>query len=165
MPNRRERPILKGIKHGRSCYVAGCGCEVGRIAEREYQAKRRRERGRANNGNIIPMNGRKGTESEDSLRRKAKRAVVGPMEQAVIDECAQLDEAKKRPTVVIAACNIAKIIDDPDSVGMHNASTKQLMALLDTLRPKEPEKVTGKRKSGGRLATVGNLTKVKRQGA
>lgn len=165
MPVRKERPILKGIKHGRSCYVKGCGCDVGRKAEAEYQAQRRRERGRDNNGNVISMNGKK-TESRDSVKRPRSSKEMGDMEKAVIEECAQLrsEDITVRPTVEIAARNLAKVVDDPDLQGMHIQATKQVMAMMESLRPKE-DSAAKKRKSGGRLATVGALTKVKRRGA
>lgn len=173
MGKRKERPILGGVTHGRSCYRQGCGCDVGRKAESDYQAKRRAENGRAQNGNVIPMSkgpaistkgmrdaAKKRTESRDSVKRAEKRAKVGAMEQAVIDEYELLDADCKRPTVLIAARNLAKIVDDPDLQGMHIATTKQVMAMMQSLRPKEID--AKKRKSGGRMATVGALVKVKR---
>lgn len=164
MPVRKERPILKGIKHGRSGYQEGCGCDVCRKGEADYQAKRRRERGRDSNGTVIPMNKRTESNDSDARRRTGGVHIIGDMEQAVIDECKQMraDGMKVRPTVEVAARNLAKIVDDPESRGMHTATTKQIMALLETLQPKEI-KQTGRKKSGGRLATVANLTKVKRQ--
>lgn len=154
---RKERPILKGIKHGHGGYVAGCGCDVCRKAASDYQAKRRAERGRTDS-NVISMKNGNTTESSDSVKR---RLVIGPMEQAVIDEYELLDAECKRPTVLVAAREVARIVDDPKLQGMHIQATKQVMSMMESLRPKETE--AKKRKSGGRLATVGNLTKVKRR--
>jgi hypothetical protein len=81
----------------------------------------------------------------------------------VIAECAELEKARQRPTLVEAARNLAKIVDNPKLSSIHTSTTKQLMAILSDLHgDTEAKKATGKRKSGGRLATVGNLTKVKR---
>jgi hypothetical protein len=85
------------------------------------------------------------------------------MEKAVIAECEGLERAKVRPTLVVAARNLAKIVDTPKMSSIHTSTTKQIMAILSDLHGDSAKtKATGRRKSGGRLATVGNLTKVKR---
>jgi hypothetical protein len=92
------------------------------------------------------------------------------MESAVIEECASVDGGVKA-TQLVAAKTLARLVDSlsNESAGhaVVNSATKQLMALMAEIRgDAKQEKATGKRKSGGRLATVGNLTtKVKRQGA
>lgn len=102
-------------------------------------------------------------DSDGSKSRRGKR--IGEMEAAVIAECAQLELAAVRPTVVVAARNLARLVDDLSGSAkggsVQVSTTKQLMAMLESLRPKDTG--SGKRKSGGRLATVGALTKVKRQ--
>jgi hypothetical protein len=84
----------------------------------------------------------------------------------VIDECAQLELAKQRPTVVVAARNLARLVDDLSDTTkggtVQVSATKQIMSMIESLRPRESGNATGKRKSGSRLATVGSLTKVKR---
>lgn len=116
---------------------------------------------------------RRNAENSDELSRKraARRTVtadtvsnvVGPMEKAVIAECEGLERAKIRPTLVVAARNLAKIVDTPKMSSIHTSTTKQIMAILADLHGDSAKaKSTGRRKSGGRLATVGNLTKVKR---
>jgi hypothetical protein len=98
----------------------------------------------------------KRTESSDSVAK-------GRMEKAVLAECEALERARTRPTLVVAACNLAKIVDNPKLSSIHTQTTKQIMAILADLHgDTEKAKATGKRKSGGRLATVGALTKVKR---
>jgi hypothetical protein len=102
------------------------------------------------------------TETSDSV---PKRRRVGEMEQAVIAECAAITDAK--PTLVIAAKNLGRSVDDLTGnakvIALYNSTMKQLMATMAELRgDKAKSGATGRKKSGGRLATVGNLTKVKR---
>lgn len=163
-----------GIPHGLRGYRAPYNhrCEVCRAGWAKYVAERRSAR-----KNTL---GRDKAASWDEL--KAKRAarnssaatesdvsvpnVVGAMEKAIIEECADLPRAKERPTLVVAARNLAKVVDNPKLSSIHTSTTKQIMALLADLHGDDDKaKATGRRKSGGRLATVGNLTKVKRQGA
>jgi hypothetical protein len=85
------------------------------------------------------------------------------MERAVVEECASLERAKDRPTLVVAARNLAKIVDTPKMSSIHTSTTKQIMSILADLHgDTDKAKAANKRKSGGRLATVGQLTKVKR---
>lgn len=153
-----ERKTLKGIKHGRSGYQRGCGCAVCRGAESSYQAGRRAVRGRTD-GNVIQMPGKR-SESSDSVVKR--RSGVGDMERAVVEECEGLERAKDRPTLVVAARNLAKIVDNPELKGLHTSTTKQIMGILADLHGDSDDKRKSRKKSGGRLATVGNLTKVKR---
>jgi hypothetical protein len=87
------------------------------------------------------------------------------MERAVIEECAAITDAK--PTMIVAAKNLGRSVDDltdnPKVIALYNSTMKQLMATMAELRgDKVKAGVTGRKKSGGRLATVGALTKVKR---
>lgn len=93
------------------------------------------------------------------------RSRVGEMERAVIEECSSITDAK--PTLVVAAKNLARLIDslsgDSKGAAVQNSTTKQLMGVMADLRgDKAKAGATGRKKSGGRLATVGNLTKVRR---
>lgn len=97
-----------------------------------------------------------GTESPDSVK-------PGEMEKAVIEECAAMPEDRALPTKVIAARKLARIVDNGKLSSMHNSTTKQLMAIMAEMRGDDAKsRATGRRKSGSRMATVGNLTKVKR---
>lgn len=159
------------IPHGIEGYRKyNCKCDDGtensclganRIYQREYRELKRRERAAAAVDELAKRRGKTkrtatvaGSESNDS---------VGFMEQAVIDECATLEMARVRPFVVAAARKLARIVDalgdDTKGLAAQASTTKQIHAMLESLRPKE---TASKRKSGGRLATVGNLTKVKR---
>lgn len=157
MAARRSRKPIRGITHGRAGYQRGCGCDVCRTANAEYQAGLRQRKGREGPKKIATVTAiRKRSESKDSD--------PGMMERAVIEECDGLERATSRPTLVVAARNLAKIVDNPDMSGIHTATTKQIMAILTDLHGDEDKsKSTGRRKSGGRLATVGALTKVKRE--
>jgi hypothetical protein len=162
MPKRIERPVLSGIKHGRSGYRSGCGCEVCRKENNDYINRRRQLKGREQSGtgggNVVNMARRRKatTESSDS---------VGPMEKAIIAECENLERTSARPTLYQSALKLAKVIDSPEFSGAAVQTTKQLMAIMKELHGDDEKSATGKRKSGGRLATVGALVKVKRQGA
>lgn len=160
----RDDPIPHGLKGYRKPWC--CRCAICKDGNAEYHRNRRAERAKAG-GDVVDMaaqrskrNGKR-TESRDSVASKR----IGRMERAVIDECELLDEAKKRPTVVVAARNLARLIDDlsdgTEGGSVQVSTTKQLMTLLDTLRPKDIAE-TGKKRTGSRLATVGQLTKVKR---
>lgn len=87
------------------------------------------------------------------------------MEKAVIEESAGIPNAK--PTLIVAAKNLGRSVDDltgnEKAIALYNSTMKQLMATMAELRgDKTASNATGRKKSGGRLATVGNLTKVKR---
>ena len=163
-----DDPITHGIKG----YRQGCKCKTclaqGRKAQREASA-RFRERQRQRRVDEIAEQRRKkyarsrSTESRDSVQPSR---TVGEMERAVIEECAAITNT--RPTLVVAAKKLGRSVDDltdnPKVIALYNSTMKQLMATMAELRGDETDKrKTGKRKSGGRLATVGNLTtKVKR---
>jgi hypothetical protein len=163
-------PIPHGLKGARKPWY--CDCDVCKAAINEYNRGRRAarkqqqvakdelsaKREQRRQTNRANRNSGKATESGDSVPASA-----GKMERAVIAECAELEKARQRPTLVEAARNLAKIVDNPKLSSIHTSTTKQLMAILSDLHgDTEAKKATGKRKSGGRLATVGNLTKVKR---
>lgn len=89
------------------------------------------------------------------------------MEQAVIDECEGLPDDKTKATQIVAAKGLARKVDelvnDEKAISLYNSTIKQLMATMAELRgDKLDARTASKRKSGGRLATVGNLTKVRR---
>lgn len=162
--------IPHGLKGYRSPY--NCKCPVCRAAWAAYCKVKREDR--------------KGTKRDDLARRRAQNArnatrsakrrsesgdSVGAMEAAVVAECAALTEPVNA-TQLVAAKQLASLIDklsaNSDGVGaaVINSSTKQLMSIMAEIRGDTGKsKATGRRKSGGRLATVGALTKVKRQGA
>lgn len=160
-------PIPHGLRGYRRPW--NCRCDVCKAANTEYNRDRRAvkqqekdelaEKRSARNAKLTAnLRSGKATESDDSVPSAA-----GRMERAVIKECAELEKGRKRPTLVEAARNLAKIVDNPKLSSIHTSTTKQLMAILSDLHGEsEAKKATGRRKSGGRLATVGSLTKVKR---
>jgi hypothetical protein len=68
--------------------------------------------------------------------------------------------------LVVAAKNLGRNVDelagDIKVIALYNSTMKQLMSTMAELRG-DKDRPAGRKKSGGRLATVGNLTKVKRQ--
>lgn len=149
-----------GLKRYRPPYK--CRCDVCRAANTEYCTERKRVRREANPDELAVRRKKRATtrrtESGDSVR---KPKVIGEMERAVIEEVAEIADPK--PTLVVAAKKLARIVDNPELSNMHNTCTKQLMALMAEMRgDTDKAKATGKRKSGSRLATVGSLTKVRR---
>lgn len=178
-----------GIPHGLRGHRApyNCPCDVCRLAWNAYCTEKRNERKAKAEAAAKTRKGPQTLDEVDELlaKRKARKAVVvprkpraatesnvsdpnviGAMEKAIIEECADLPRAKERPTLVVAARNLAKVVDNPKLSSIHTSTTKQIMVLLADLHGDDDKsKATGRRKSGGRLATVGNLTKVKRKGA
>lgn len=163
-----------GIPHGLRGYRKPYNhrCDVCRAANTKYNAEQRAKRAakredelavkRAARNGKPPAISTKGIR-EAAARRSESKDSVGDMERAVIEECAKLERAKERPTLVVAARNLAKIVDTPKMSSIHTSTTKQIMSILADLHGDTAKaKATGRRKSGGRLATVGALTKVKR---
>lgn len=172
-----------GIPHGLRGYRKpyNCRCDVCKGAVAKYQADRRAARRTPEGQDELAAKRAKSmgkertriraavqaqrSESSDSVRVSSKR--IGEMERAVIEECSAIPDVKA--TQVVAAKNLARLIDrlslNDKSVGASvlNSATKQLMSVMSDIRgDKSASKATGRRKSGGRLATVGALTKVKR---
>lgn len=159
-------PIPHGLRGSRSPW--NCKCDICLPASREYNRAKQaesRDRQRARRADEVAAKRRQrrggaATESVDSQRKR-----VGRMERAVIEECAQIPDAK--PTLVIVAEELARVVDslsgNVKAIALANNSMKQLVAVMADMRgDTDKAKATGRRKSGGRLATVGALTKVKR---
>lgn len=177
------------IPHGLEGYRKyGCTCDDGTVksclgANRAYQRDMRARRAdrklgdevaakrEANRGAKGPPIGTakqraaaaKRSESSDSVRKG--RRTIGKMEKAVIEECAQITDAK--PTLVVAAENLGRSVDELTGnskvIALYNSTMKQLLATMAEMRgDKAKAGATGRKKSGGRLATVGTLTKVRR---
>jgi hypothetical protein len=83
---------------------------------------------------------------------KPKEPVIGPMEAAVIEECAGLSLAAERPAMVMAARNSAAICDDKKKATLHTQANRQMVAILNDLRG------NSRKKSKGRLAKVQAMT-------
>lgn len=169
---------VDAIPHGLKGYRMGCPCDVCKRGWADYVAERRAIRKAK-----ADKRSRKSTGTDDLAKRRAQKRTaaprkrsesndsVGAMEAAVIAECDAL-ENKPNATQLVAAKQLASLIDklsangDGAGAAIINSSTKQLMSIMAEMRGDTVKaKATGRRKSGGRLATVGALTKVKRQGA
>lgn len=161
MPERRKRPVLKGIEHGLKGYRTGCGCEVCRKANNDYHAERRARIGHPRQTNNVVSIGGGGKKTAPVSNETP--TTPGPMERAVIEECANISRAERFPTLREMATGQARIIDNKDLAGLHTSATRTLAAIMKDLRV-EDDKATmkDKRKSGGRLASVQSLAKVKR---
>src|SRR5216110_273731 len=89
----KTRKFLEGVKHGRSCYNAGCDCEAGRRANSEYlkdyRARKRAER-LAADGVELPA-----AEPADEPAPEPAPGTPGPIEAALADDLRRDDgEAK-----------------------------------------------------------------------
>lgn len=155
-----DDPIPHGLQGSRKPW--GCDCPICKAATRKYNRDKQaefRDRQRAKRTDeVAAKRKQRNTRSESTDS-------VGRMQKAVIEECAQISDVK--PTLVIAAEELAKSIDmlsgNAKALALANSSMKQLLAVMAELRGDTAKaKATGRRKSGGRLATVGALTKVRR---
>lgn len=178
---RDPKKVLKGIKHGRSGYQRGCGCNICLSEERLYQEWfRLKVKGvvtssfrnwRAGQGkpaaepvaSVTPLHVVKGGRSkvgssqrdsgiDDEKPEKPERYVIGAIEKAVIEECEGLSMAKDRPGMVAAARNMAHICDNPKQAALHATANRQMTSILNDLRG------NSKRKSKGRLASIQRMT-------
>lgn len=172
-PNR----VLVGIKHGRSGYQRGCGCDVCVGAERDYQQERKAQGLQPRNGqsfratpeqkdNVVKLhsvNGGKTDETTDDIDwpGKPKDAghlgrtprVAGAVEKATAEECEALSIAQERPGMVEQAKQLARIMDNPKQIGLWPTTSRQLTSILNDLRG------NSRKKSKGRLAKVQAMTK------
>jgi hypothetical protein len=153
--------IPHGLKGYRLPY--NCRCDVCKAANTEYMRGKRAEYAKRDDELSARREARKVTRRTARRTESSDSVAMGAMEKAVIEETDKLERAKDRPTQVVAARNLAKIVDNPKLSSIHTSTTKQIMAIMADLRgDMEEKKRTGRRKSGSRLATVGQLTKVKR---
>ena len=127
--------------HGRPAGNArGCRCAVCRAAEtarkRDYRAR----------GGAVVMTMPKG-------KSKPKPRGVGTVESATIAECEPYED--DRPAMASIARTLAKLLDDPQLLGLHTQASRQLTTILNNLASSK------KRKSGARLAAVRQLQAVR----
>jgi hypothetical protein len=176
-----DDPIPHGLEGYRPPWK--CKCAICRKANADYMKGKRAEykkaadtdevaakRAQKKSPPISTVGSRnaaaKRTESNDSVPKRSKK--IGEMEQAVLDEIAALPEGKKpNATAIVAAKDLARALDSlrdgEKTVTVYNQTWKQFAVLMADIRGEG--KAGGgqaRRKSGGRLATVGALTKVKR---
>jgi hypothetical protein len=140
--NGRRRRVRS---HGTSGYRAGCRCYTCVSAETD------RKRNYRATGS--------GAKSSDYTEGAAgdRNSEVGEVEAAVIAECESLPLAAQRPTLVIAARDMARIMDNREVSHWHSKAAKAMLEYMAQLYPQQKP-----RKMGQRLATVHALTKVKR---
>lgn len=91
--------------------------------------------------------------ARNNIRKPKPEPEPGPIEAAVIEECAALSLAAERPAMVMAARNMARICDDEKKSALHATANRQLTAVLNDLRG------GSKKKSKGRLSRIQSMTK------
>jgi hypothetical protein len=149
----------RSAKHGtRARYVGsgsiqGCRCLECKSANAAYIRDRKNAKLSGQSVADVVALRTKPPETNDS-------PAIGPVEQAVIDDFAELPAAQENSLLVANARSMARIMDNPHATGQYVQASKQLMTII--------EKLTGaggnkrKRKTGSRLATVSSLTKHRR---
>ncbi len=81
-----------------------------------------------------------------------------------MDEVKGLTLAATRPAMVMIARSMAATLDNPKQAAQHAQAARQLTQILEALAGNNAgAKGVNRRKSGGRLATVANMTKSKRR--
>lgn len=105
----KTRKFREGVKHGRSCYNAGCDCAVGRRANSEY-LKDYRERKRAERLEAAGVELPAGEPADEPAPEPAPEpGVPGPIEAALADDLRRDDgEAKFLEQV---ALTVARSLD------------------------------------------------------
>jgi hypothetical protein len=87
----KARKFLEGVKHGRSCYNAGCDCAVGRQANSDYlkgyRARKRAEKLAAAGVQLLDVE----QPEPEQETTQADPPVVGPIEQALADDLERND--------------------------------------------------------------------------
>lgn len=174
---RDPNKVLAGIKHGRSGYGRGCGCDVCCQAEHDYQQKRKAQGLQPRNGQsfravkddneatVTQMPRRlhsvnsTGTEDDSgsmtAAEEKDHNRKPGRVERLTAEECEALSIAQERPGTVAQALQLARIMDNPKQIGLWPTTSRQLQSILSELRG------SSKKKSKGRLARVQSLTATK----
>ena len=144
------------IPHGLGGYRRyGCRGPVCRAANAEYQRKRRA----AQKGK--PMAKRGATVSRlhsvPTSPPPVEQSEPGPVERAVIDECAGLtigdvSVVEERPAYVQMARSMARILDNPRREKDHTPASNQLRTVMEILH------AGAKTKSKGRLVAIQKMT-------
>jgi hypothetical protein len=98
-----------------------------------------------------------GTTKDNVKRlRPGQPALIGEVEQSVIDECEIHGSTGVR---VLTARSLAKVLDDPNSAGRYVQTAKQLVPILQSLHGSG----SGKRKGpSARLTLVAGMVKSRR---
>jgi hypothetical protein len=132
-------------RHGVSGYRRGCRCAACSSAERLRQLHYRTG---TTKGTPTPK-----PDTNVVALPTAKHPVqAGAVEAAVAAECAKLSTAVERPADVQQALVLARILDDAEVTALHPVTSRQLHALMESLR-------TGRKlKSKGRLAAIQAIT-------
>jgi hypothetical protein len=128
-------------QHGsRTMYNTGCRCDDCRMAERDYDKRRR----------LAKVADMKTSQVVTSMRTDSDDG-VGSVEAGVMAEIAGLSTAESHPGLVAVARRNAQILDSPLSVAQVPSASKVLLEAMDKLRK-------GADGRTGRLASVRQMT-------
>jgi hypothetical protein len=143
MPDRPKRTVRT---HGTSGYRAGCRCSTCTLAESD---RKRRFRSTGS-----------GAKNVVAIRSKQDLTQPGEVERALDAETAEL--GTEHAVTVAQARVLARILDDAEMFGLHVQASRQLTQVLQSVWGNQSPGRGGRRKSGGRLAVVRELTKARR---
>ncbi len=132
-------------RHGtRTCYNDGCRCDKCKVAEANYQKKRRH----GADTTVVSLPGA----SADVVDNPEPKP-IGPVEAAAIEELADAPASLNRPGLYQAALAMARILDNPVTVAQHTQAAARYAELSAVLR-KGTEKAS-------RLAAVREMSRPK----
>jgi len=120
----RIRKLLDRPDHGRSCYQAGCDCEVGRKANSDY-LKAYRERKRAEQlaaAGVEPP-------ADEPPANPGEAPVVGPIEAALAEDIRRDDGEPKFLEEV--ALTVARALDGVARIRRHDLVSPLAQRLVD----------------------------------
>lgn len=150
--------MARNERHGRARYRAGCGCELCKCAEAEYQRARRQRISEAVGSFAVNASPDRQVLSENTLRRLTSvntgndpANISGTVESAVFLEIEGLGD-HPRPGLAATALALARILDNPKAVSTQPAAAAALMNVLGALRK-------GAAGAKPKLATVRQMTR------
>ena len=129
---------MTSSKHGSSGYRQGCRCEVCKLANtealRSYRAKNRTPRVPRPVVAVVERQRATMPATVTTLPEPEQEYVPGPVEQAVIDECATLSTASTHLVLVETAKQLARILDTPGAVTTQPSAAAKIESIMERLR-------------------------------
>lgn len=126
----KTRKFLEGVKHGRSCYNAGCDCAVGRRANSEYlkewRARKRAEQAAAA-GDEPPADDE--LVDDEPPTDPGETPVPGPIEKALAADIRRDDGEPKFLEEV--ALTVARALDGVARIRRHDLVSPLAQRLVD----------------------------------
>lgn len=130
----KDRKFLEGVRHGRSCYNAGCDCAVGRRANSEYlkdwRARKRAEQ-LAADGVDVPVDEPPADEPPaEQAPEPDDPAIMGPIEKALAADIA--GDGDGEPAYLEAvALTVARALDGVARIRRHDLVSPLAQRLVD----------------------------------